>query len=102
MEELFYCLFVLHSGLPGIRQLGWNAENIFRRNRQFREQSLIRHAVVAVRAIRRDMTLVAPEEKHFAPVQSRSKVCGQFLMEATRRRSTRQNDSEVTVSFYGV
>jgi hypothetical protein len=48
-------------------------------------------------SVRRHMTLVAPKEKNFAPVQARCKMGDQLLVQAARRRSAGERYGELPV-----
>src|SRR2546423_11987960 len=66
-KKLLQRLFVFAGCSPRVRQLSGNAEDVFWRNWQLREQRLVGHAIVAVRTVGRDVALVAPEEENFVP-----------------------------------
>src|SRR5690349_11144179 len=65
---------VLSGSSSGIPVLSMNAMNILCRNGNPRDHRFIRHAVVAVSVIRRNMALVAPEEVDLSPGDLRSNV----------------------------
>src|SRR5438270_12647828 len=64
MEEFAQLIFIILGG--GFRRkLGAETMDVFRRDGHPREQGLIRHAIVAVRMVRRDGALVAKKEMDF-------------------------------------
>src|SRR5258706_5141549 len=85
LEELAQGLLVGLRGSIGIRNLRWDAEDIFLGNWSPGKQRLAGHAEIALRAIRRDVALVAEEEANLVPRHIR--LCGQQGIETSRRRA---------------
>src|ERR1700682_775537 len=59
---------IIVSRASDIRPLGFHAVHVCRRNRYAEKQLAARRAIVAVRMIRRNGALVAPEDVHLGPV----------------------------------
>src|SRR5581483_12356754 len=66
-KSLLQDAFIFLRSGSGVGILGWYAEDVLGIGCNQRQHSLLRHAVVAVRMIGRNVALVTPEESDLAP-----------------------------------
>ena len=91
--------FIVVRRSSDVRLLGFHAVNIYLRNGDAEQQFTARHAVVAVRMVGGNGTLVAPEDMHFGPVHLAAEFGGrQQPVHHSRGVASRQCDEELAVS----
>src|SRR5204863_2639638 len=75
--------------------LGFDAMNVFSRNRDFREQRFMSHAVIAVGMVRGHRALISPEKMNPAPENPLAKFRpGELGVQRPRRVSAGKRDGE--------
>src|SRR5260370_40283810 len=97
-----------HSLLRSLRRrhrillLCWDWKAVSWWNGNLRQQRFPRHAVVAVRIVRGNMTLIAPEKEHLSPGQGSVGVRRNQSVQVLGRRSARQGNGEAPALRYRV
>src|SRR5258705_4979659 len=89
-EKFLQGLLILPSGVVHVFLFSVNAENILPTHRDLRQQRFIRHAVIAVGVVGRNVTLVTPEDPNLVPWNGG--LCREERIKALRGRTTREGD----------
>ena len=98
-EEAAHDRLVVARVRRGVAQALY-AVDILRRDGYAREQSLARHAVVALSVVGRDGALVAEEDVNALPRNGGVKLFArEKLVDAARRRASRERDGEGAALF---
>src|SRR5579863_10496718 len=67
LEKLSESLFVGGGNGVSVRILCREPEYVPGRDGNFRQHGFVRHPVIAVRVVRRDVSLISPEKEHTIP-----------------------------------